>query len=312
MAWATIRNKLCDGGSSSDRARQFVALMCESLLTAGWSLVGQGGGTGSGIYQFNTAGGLSNLFAAFPAVPAAQCWVVLRNADGLEICLWNEATNKCSLVVSPATGFVAGSSDEDTPPADPADAWDSGAGTYTAFGNDSYQTYITVAYTDDATSFIVMSRSSGNSKDWLAGAVIKLADVALADALPASCPYHVIWLANYAYDLWESNVLSELIYGGSVELHPGGTWQAYALSALQWGATEVMDDIPADPITGEQPRVTTIAGCAVAGYRHVRGSVPGIWRVPGNLATGDKLDSDTYMVFGDYCVPWGSSDTLQS
>lgn len=310
--WTTIRNQHIDSSSSNERARQVLTLLCETLLTAGWSLVGQGGGNGSGVYQFNASGGLTNQFAAFPSSQYAGAWFVARNADGIEICVWNNSGYYLTFVASPADGFVAGSSDEDTPPSDPADSFNTGGSTYESFGNSSYPFFCHISYSDDSNSFIMSSYVSANDSESLCGVLVKLENVDASDASPTYCPYWLAWMA-YSSSVWENDALSGGNKGDVGGFHPtAGAWKRYLLLEPKFDEDDVFDLISADPITGEQPRLTCLVGCTEATYTHIRGTVPGIYRVPSGLSSGDLLDSGAYVVMGDYCVPWGSADPMQS
>jgi hypothetical protein len=317
--WSTenTRNIQINEASAAARAYQFLSCLDYYLIdvaasAASWTRVASGGGTGSGLYTWGNA----KTLPVFPSIVgmATGAWAVWQNAGGAQLCMQVDNTGIWTGVwFSGSAGFVSAGTTEDTPPTGafaPADMVPCNVGGSMDVGNTATY-YVSIAYTTDDNSFIAFGRRA--SGDNMVAAFILLEEARTGD----TAPYVGIFAAQTAGvpDIWSRQNLSQdgyVVDGYVPTLGPVD----YLLSEAGYDDAfeSIMYALGVDPFTGNVPRVECLClNYGVTG--HFRGRIPGIWRIPSSLSTGDRLDDQgvgvySYVVIGEYCVPWGSSDTL--
>jgi hypothetical protein len=316
-AWATIRNMDIDESSQINRTYQILAFLDLYLVsTLGWTRKGTGGGAA----QATTWGAATEL-ALYPSITspktmAADCWGVWQNPDGVQLCCKCEAAATVEFWVSPGGNFVQAGTSNILPPSEtgsaPADMitfpgtdW-GGAGT----------NKITLAYSSDYNSVILFGRR-GAPNDEMALIFTKLEDTKTADALPTHYPYWFYIKAASGADVWASANLSGGTGAAGFSYHPTQGVKEYCIIEAASDAGTVFTSAPVDPISGNAPRMESLVACVQPSSFHIRGTVPGVFRVSTALHnSGDRLDINSsgeydWIVMGDYAVPWFSSDALQ-
>lgn len=307
--WATLRNRvLTDAVSTTNRACQFLAFVDEHLVTtAGWTRVGSGGGTASGLYGWGAAKVLP-AFAASPGLMKTLAWGLYQNASGAQV-LFSLSTAYCKIQLAPQGGFAAGASDEDTLPTAPAENLVlTTTTTYTNVGANLNQVF-TFAYTADHNSFIFFGKFG--AVDNLAYAIVKLEDYKTGDTRP----YWAYCNARSDADNWSLLLMSSTpITDSMIGWHPTTGKQVYSILNPVTNSADVFLNMPVDPVSGYHQKLECLLGCTTAGSIHLRGKIPGVYRVSSALATGDKLSLSggvyEQVVIGDYAVPWMSSDAM--
>jgi len=309
--WATIRNTTLTGATGTIRASRFLAFIDEYLVTtAGWTRVGSGGGTGSGLYQWGAAKVLPT-FAASPGSMATLAWGLYQNASGAQV-LFQCSTQYCHMQVTPTGGFVVGPSAEDILPTAPADIMVFTTSTsYTNIGANADQKF-TFAYTTDHNSFIFYGKAPGGT-DNVAYAVVKLEDYKAGDLQP----YWSYCNTHSGADMWTVTFLSTTVTADTcLGWHPTTGKKQYGVinPTCLGGGVDLFLNMPVDPVSGNHQKLEMLCACTIAGSVHLRGKVPGLYRVSDALATGDRLSLSggvyEQIVIGDYAVPWMSSDSM--
>jgi hypothetical protein len=279
--------------------------VCEGA--AEWTRIASGGGTASGLYLW----GSTKTLPTWPAITGIKtlAWAIWQNASGAQLCVQINSSGQINtLKWSPSGSFLVGASNQDTLPADPADVVTHTAGGNLDIGYATGVYTISMAYTTDHNSFIIFGRRTA---DDFGACFITLEDTKTGDTQPYWCWFH-IGTSNF----WTRTELSTQTGNYLMGYHPINGAKVYNISeAISVKSISPMDSIGADPVSGNIPRIDSICVCGTGGSLHIRGKVPGIYRVPTVLGTGDRIDDAgggvyDYVVIGDYCVPWGSSAAM--
>jgi hypothetical protein len=280
--------------------------------SAGWTRIGTGDGTS--LTNWNTTSVLS-----YPSVGTMtdDAWGVWENADGAQLCLKVESSTAFEAAVSPGGGFVSTSTTFAVSPAEtgtaPADMIDWQCGNMA--GSDDGK--VSMAYSADGNSVMVFGRSgSGTIYDERAFIMVKLEDVKAADVYPTYFPYWLFCYGASAANVWEAAYLS----GGSGVrgwgYHPIQGAQEYYVMEPAIDGNDIFETLPLDPISGNSQRLELICGSGDAAGRHIRGRVPGLFRIsPAVHGSGDRLDDAgagvyDWIVIGAYAVPWFSDESM--
>jgi len=305
MTWTTSRNNHINGASGNDRARQTLVLLKDLLkaATVPWTVVGTGTGTGG---SYDMAG--TDLLPSFPSITGVNdlAWFCLENAGGAQIVVQVSGTN---FVFSWAAqggfeiGLPASDADVDTTP---GSSNNPATYVYQAPSNDDVGQnaahYKSVAVDDSGLSFIMFGINGVNNAFNLC--FLKMN----ADAADTE-PYLGFFSCAQNDTPWDMSTWQSSSNAGTRRcFHPGaGAGIEYLIADPNAGNTYFMDDMPADPYAGKQQTLGMIAVSITAPYKHVKGGLPGILRVPGNRSTGDTLEGGDLMVIGEMGVPWGSA-----
>jgi hypothetical protein len=299
MAWTTDVNIYLDGADGWAVSRQFLVLLDKKLVeSAGWLRIGTSNGTSYNwgpeklLPDFSTITGVGN--------GAWGCW---KNSKGAYLVVALSGTGSATMNIwwSPKEGYTRSGVTATSAPGDATSASDqvdmksddmgSGGGFYLSF-----------AYDDDR-SFILFGVDSGVPT--YAFSFLTLDNVHPDDLYPFWCYF------NSAANAWDKTFLSDDISSRVLGYHPNGFISVYHFAKLVWMATYTIDNLPADPVTGNQ----VMLECFIlrrGGNSHVRGTAPGIYRVSSLLNIGDHLDSYNYIVMGDYALPWDGTSTAIS
>jgi hypothetical protein len=310
MAWQTDRNYQLDGASTELRAIQFVIKLKEVLDTAGWTIVGYGDGVDDSGWDL---GGVTDTFPAFPSTTGMDdgCWFAAESASGAQVVFQKTAAANADVAMwwsasgaydNTGIGHSTRAGDTGTP----ADEIDQ-SGANIAFGGTTGVSKQTIAYTDDAESFIVFGRIA--AKDEFRGFFIKLEDFRTGDTIP----FVATWYAEAAADTWASTDLETPTANEVLGWHPDGAEKEYAFSNVSFDSVNIMTLIGPDPVSGDDQLIDVLLGCQIVGYYHIRGKVSGIVRAPDGRASGDKYASNKWMQIGSFAIDgWNSTDSLES
>jgi len=305
MTWTTSRNNHINGASGNDRARQTLVLLKDLLkaATVPWTVIGSGTGTGG---AYDMAG--TDLLPTFPSITGVNdlAWICLENSEGAQICLQVSGTNFVFTWAAQG-GFddplPSGDADEDTTPGSTNNPT-----TYisqTPSPDDMGQNaahYKSVAVEDDGTSFILFGINGTNP-------AFNLCFLKMNTDPADTEPYLGFFFCVNAATPWDMSTWQSTSNPGTRQCyHPGaGAGVEYLIADPNVGNSYPMDNMPADPYAGKQQTLGMIAISITAPYRHVKGGLPGILRVPSNRSTGDTLEGGDLMVIGEMGVPWGSA-----
>jgi len=303
MSWVTYPNDVnCTGSGSDERDRRKTYQLKVRLLQNGWTLLGSGDGNSS----YSTSG--TDYWTSYSAV-AVGAWLWLENTDGLELVIWHAAAGNVRMRVSPGVGYSAGTGEDANNPvgtsAQPSDELrpeDSGSDMQWTDGFTNH--YCSFAVESDGTGFIVFGRVA-SLKDSGAAALVKLDSTQVGD----SAPYWFYRRGALNYNWTKSVVQDTAAYQRG--LHPSTGEQAYGAIALSL-PVDPMSNIPVDPISGDVRMYEVWAGCVTGGSEHLRGRVPGLYRVSEAFADGTKIYSDQFIVLRDFAFPWNSSDPMNN
>lgn len=309
MAWQTDRNYQLSGATTELRAIQFVIKLKEVLDTAGWSIIGYGDGVDDS--GFNT-GGVSDTFPAFPSTTGMDdgCWFCAENASGVQVVVQKVAGTGADVHMwwSAGGGYTndgIGHSTRvgaTTPPSDEI----AHNATNTYFGGATGVSKQTIAYTDDAESFIVFGRIAGY--DEFRGFLVKLEDFRVGD----TTAFVASWYAKDGENTWEATDLEAPAADTVLGWHPDGFEREYAFSKLTFDGVDIMTVIGPDPVSGDDQLLDILCGCQIAGSYHVRGKVSGIVRAPSGRASGDKYAANKWVQVGAFAIDgWNSADSLE-
>jgi len=307
MAWATERNIQLTGSTTEERALQALIILKETLVSAGWSLIGNGDGVDD--VNVNLAGGATDYFPAFPSVTgmAAGAWFAVESASGAQLVFQAPTGSDVFMYASPGGNYTDDSPTHSvrlgatTPPADEIDFTVSGYGDIGTYANRKF----TIAYTDDATSFVLFGAYSGDND--LRGFWLELDGAKTGDATP----YVGSWYLRVGYDCWGNlyNPEANSIKGW----HPDGAVQEYCFGKPMFDSVDIINVLPPDPVSGDEQIIDCLVGCQVAASYHIRGVAPGIKWCSGLRSTGDMFDSDRYVCIGDNVIDgWNSTDSFES
>jgi hypothetical protein len=317
--WATLRNMDLDEVATTQRMYQILAFFDKHLVdTAGWTRIATGGGSA----QATTWGSATEL-ALYPSVTvpnlmAADCWGVWENADGVQLCAKAESSSQFELWVSPGGNFVVTSTTATVPPSEtgtaPADMITLPSSSWAG----AYPSKITMAYSSDNNSIIIFGRrGSGTIYDEIAFIFTKLENVKAADTIAnGEFPYWAYSYAAQSQNVWDTNHLSGGQTTAGWSTHPTNGVKQYYVFEPNVDGQIPFDSIPVDPISGNSQRMEEILMCGEAGSIHIRGTVPGLFRVSDAVhQSGDRLDDAgggvyDWIVIGNYAVPWLSSDNM--
>jgi hypothetical protein len=238
---------------------------------------------------------------------ATLAWGLYQNATGAQV-LFQQATQYIKMWLGPTGGYAVGTSDEDSLPTAPANVITFDATTtYTNIGQ-SLNQYVQLAYTTDHNSFVVFGSFGG--VDNVRYSVVKLEDFKAGDLQP----YWSTCYTQSGSSGWNVSHVSELASGTTtLGYHPTTGIQIYTVSNMDVGTTDIFLNQPVDPVSGNYQKMELLCGCKTAGSIHLRGKVPGLYRVSTALNTGDRLSLSggnyEQVVVGDYALPWNSSDS---
>ncbi len=310
MTWTTSRNNHINEAATADRAKQTLCLIKDRLKACAvpWTVIGSGTGTAG---SYDMAG--SDLLPTFPSIAGMNdlAWICLENAGGAQIVLQVSAAT-FNMYWAAQGGFddplPASDADEDTPP-----GTTNNPSTFveqTPLVNDvgaGAVHYKSVAVQDNGYSFIMFGILG-------AAAAFNLCFLKMSTDPADTEPYiglYYCFNGNQPWDMttWQSTSNPETRRA----YHPGAAAGIeYLIADPNAGNTYFMDDMPANPYSSKQQTLEMIAVSIAAPYKHVKGGLPAILRVPGNLTTGNTLNSGDLMVIGEMAVPWGSAvDPLQ-
>lgn len=301
MALQSERNFQLTGGTTTQRGSQFIVKLKEVLATAGWTLIGYGDGvSGSG---FNLTG-VTTTFPSFPSYTGmdAGAWLAVENVDGIQIVCQHVSGSTFEFYASVGGGYTddgVGHSTRvgnTTPPADEM----AFVHFIDDFGSEANQ-YMSIIYDDTATSFVVFGQYGG--ADNISLFCLKLTGAKAGDPAP-----YIFKAAGGSADTWDVVDLQTSVYGW----HPSAARETYKFLTIE-GASNIMDNMPADPVSGAEQLVDCIVGCDSLGSVHLRGVAPIVKWMSGLRSTGDTFESNQYMGIGRVALDgWNSADPLSS
>lgn len=306
MTLVSDRNIQLNEAATGDRAIQFLIKMKEVLLTAGWSLIGNGDGTSN--VNVNLAGGATDYFPTFPAITgmAAGAWFAVESSSGAQLVFQHLSSSDVHMYWS-ATGVYTDDSPTHslrlggtTPPADEITQPQS----YVGFGTNAGQKF-SVVYDDTATSFVVFGAYTGN--DVLGGFFLELTGTKTGD----TAPYVGWWYFRPSYDVWDQlNIpTADLISGW----HPDGNQREYSFGKVRFDGVTLMDNLPADPVSADEQLMDCLIGCQEPTAYQIRGTAPIIKWMSGLRGTGDSFAGNRYMGIGECAIDgWSSVDPFES
>jgi hypothetical protein len=303
MAWTiTLRNQLITG---ADVARNKLAAwyLKNSLVTAGWTVKGSGYGTAGASGGWDGPG--TDRWLSLPTLNL--CWVGLENVDGVQILL-QCSTNDLKLYWLKGAYTGAGAATATLPdrgaiPA--AEVADSGVnvlGYPTATGEDYY---LQVA-TDGATSFWAWAQKVSTGLVCYCTAVVRATETKAADLNP-------YWGYRYGVNGISAFTLASLVDSAAANcfcLHPGaGIKKIYGVADLYTGIYP-MDAMPVDPNSGYEQLIDCIVCCGIAGFKHLKGKLPGLMRCSGLRSVGSTFGASTYVSVGRFALPWSPGTAM--
>lgn len=307
--WNMTRNHNITEVGIIEVYRQALIWLKNQLVAAGWDLRGTGDGIDDSLMLAQSAPGpVGTDYWDLLTNVGQGMWAVLRHpTNGGDILLHHSGGNAwVDLYWSPGSGYTNdGGITFDVPPAAPVDqrsCFDAGENAFAW----ATTTYYQLGITDDGESFVLFVKSGASNKT--AMMFMKLDDAHTGDAQPYWC-----YFRGYT-DAWsEDQLIAHNEQGMPWE---NGTIRVCVPSfyAISTGTTaaNAMDDLPADPISGDQKMLRVPIYHYDQPFRQIRGVVPDLYRVSSLLADGDRLNTGDSVVIGDYAVPWGSAvDILQ-
>jgi len=302
MTWTVSRNNIISGANTADRAKGAMILIKDKLQAAAvpWTVVKSGTGTG-GSY------GAGDLLPTYPSISGVNsyAWVLLENTEGVQVII-QYYSNYLYMFWAPDGGYEStGDEDEDTRPGDvspPTTEVINVPSTSNMIWGLNGDYYLSVATEDSGTSFIVFGKYLTYASAGMA--IIKLNT--------PSGDLHPYWGMNvcddsdtpWGADYWESY---STIANARKAYHPTAGGINYGVANYKINNSDAMDNMPANPYTGEEQLMGLVAINIQSPHQHVKGGINGIMRCPGNLATGAKLNSGELIVLEDFVVPWGSA-----
>jgi hypothetical protein len=293
------------GAAALQRDSQVLTFLDHHLVTtAGWTRIGCGGGTASGIYSW----GAAKVFpASLSTTLLTGAWAVYENASGGQVLFRIANPGIFYMNWSGADQYAVGASDEDTLPTLPADNLAFTGSDLSSVANAKFQ----FTYTSDHNSFMVFGKRAPEAD--IAVAVVKLEDYKIGDPRPYWTYYNVAYSATTHWAVSDLSVSP--VSGNSRGYHPTTGVQTYAVSEVRFGNASAMTNQPIDPVSGNYQKVELLCGCVTAGSIHIRGKIPGFYRVSDALGTGDRLSLSggvyEQVVLYDYAVPWMSAEALE-
>ena len=308
MAYISVRNQALTEAAALGRGKQFLVRLKEVLVTAGWSLIGNGDGTAN--VSVNLSGGATDYFPTFPAITGVgtDAWFAIESADGVQLVFQVNGSGYIAMHWSPSGVYTDDSPTHSvrlggtTPPADEINL----PTTYNAFCGAALGQQVSFIYDDAATGFVVFGAAGANQP--IGGFFLKLTGYKTGDA----APYVAFWYARNAYDVWEANILAADT-GYMVGWHPSGAEKHYGFSQMEWNGSNIIATLPADPVSGDEQIFDIILGCHEVSFYHIRGVIPGIKWMSGLRSSGDTFLTNRYMGVGRVAIDgWNSTDALGS
>lgn len=299
MAWTVNRNSIvASGGTYDERGRRKLVGVKDALVGDGWTLRG----TGDGVSNYSMAG---VDYCTNWATMGSGAWVWLENLDGAEIVLWLNGTQKATLRASQLIGYSASSGESATTApgstTPPADEMNLPSTTYTYWGG--YQPNTSTIILDGGYSFMIFGRFLSNTYSASATAFVKLSDTQPGDTEP-------YWMARFDYGSSGNYELYHFFEGWDYQAarHPVNGTQRYGAIELQFPGNPMID-LP-DNLAGDPFMHEIWIGCGTSGSYHVKGKLPGVYRVAGNKVSAVKLYDNKFIVCDDVAFPWNSTDNM--
>jgi hypothetical protein len=305
MTWACSRNNTLTSGTAEFRGVQFLILIKEVLVAAGWSLIGTADGVDD--VDLDLSGGATDYFPVFPAVTDMDdgAWFAVESASGAQLVFQADAAGTVDVYASPLGAYT-----DDTPThstrlggtTPPADEFQVSDATYAGVGVAANQK-VSISYSDDAKSWIAFGINAGNdnvSGFWIETEYHKAGD-------PAA--YIGRFYCRASYDCWDNLNTPE---ANSIQgWHPSSAVKEYCLGLPMFDSVDIIATLPVDPVSSDEQLIEAFVGCQTASFYHFRGKASGIVWMSGNRSTGDTFEGDRYMGIGKVAIDgWNSGDAL--